>query len=139
MKKRGKYNFSINFSFSDRVFYSLIAILILVIIGVGVYALTPGTAPNPGHLISETSPPSNCGINQLLQWTGSDWICVTGFSGLSSCRVRMETSLVSSASAVGTTSTSGYSSGDIEQCTSFITSGGVGSRFILTKICIQCK
>lgn len=74
MKKRGK---KINFHLSNKLSYTLVAIVIVLIIGVGVYALTPGVAPNPGHSISEVAPPSPCTANQNLQWSGTDWVCTT--------------------------------------------------------------
>ena len=79
MKKRR--GLKINFHLSNRLSYTLIAIFILVAVGVGVYALTPGIAPNPGHLISETAPPSPCLANQFLQFDGTNWKCATGGGG----------------------------------------------------------
>jgi hypothetical protein len=70
---------------SNRLAYTLIIIGILIIVAVGVYAanslLTPGVAPNPGHTISQTAPPSACSAGQVLQWTGASnadggWVCV---------------------------------------------------------------
>jgi hypothetical protein len=75
MKKGKRLNIKINFS--NRWLYTIIAIGILAMIGVGVYALTPGTAPNPGHLISEMAPPSPCATNQYLQFDGTNWKCST--------------------------------------------------------------
>lgn len=83
MKERNGINFNINLS--NRVAYTLMAILILAIVGVGVYALTPGGNPsgtpsqNPGHLISIIDPPSPCTNNQVLQWDNTDgvWKCAT--------------------------------------------------------------
>jgi len=63
----------------------LVIILVLVFLGIGVFvinALSPGVAPNPGHLISETAPPSPCSANQFLQWAGSAWQCITPSSGI---------------------------------------------------------
>lgn len=73
-KKRG---LNIHVHFTNRWLYTLIAIGILAVIGIGVYALTPGVAPNPGHLISELAPPSPCTANQSLQFDGTNWKCVT--------------------------------------------------------------
>lgn len=86
MKKKGK-EIQINIHLTNRWLYTLIAIGILAIIGVGVYALSPGVAPNPGHSISDVAPPSGCTANQVLQWTGSSWTCanqtqVTSLSGV---------------------------------------------------------
>jgi hypothetical protein len=73
MKKgRGR---KIQINISNRWLYTFIAIGIIAIIGVGVYALTPGVAPNPGHLISEMAPPSPCTAGQVLQFDGTNWVC----------------------------------------------------------------
>jgi len=64
------------FHISNRLLYTLITIGIFVILGVGVYALVPGVAPNPGHLLlTDIAPPAGCGDNQFLQWIGPDWAC----------------------------------------------------------------
>ncbi|MEJ2267719.1 MAG: hypothetical protein P8X70_01445 [Nanoarchaeota archaeon] len=47
-KKRGM---QINIKISNKAFYTFITIMILLIVGVGVFAL--GSVPNPGHTISE--------------------------------------------------------------------------------------
>ncbi len=72
-KKRGKSVIQINFS--NRWLYTFMALGILAIISVGVYALTPGVTPNPGHLVSEMAPPSPCTANQVLQFDGTNWKC----------------------------------------------------------------
>ena len=72
MKKRG---LSIKINLTNRWLYTLIAIGILAIIGVGVYALTPGVAPNPGHLASDMAPPTPCAANQFLKFDGTNWVC----------------------------------------------------------------
>ena len=74
MKKRGK-GLSIKINLTNRWLYSLIAIGILAIIGVGVYALTPGIKPNPGHLASEMAPPTPCSSGQFLKFDGTNWVC----------------------------------------------------------------
>ena len=71
MKKR----ISFNINFTNRAIYTLITFSIFLLIGISVFALTPGVAPNPGHLIEEMAPPLNCETNQVLQWDGSTWIC----------------------------------------------------------------
>jgi hypothetical protein len=63
--------------FSNRFIYSLIAFAVLISVSIGVYALTPGTAPNPGHDISSISPPAGCTANQYLQFDGTNWKCST--------------------------------------------------------------
>jgi len=55
--------------------YTLIAVGILAIIAVGVYALAPGVIPNPGHNISEISIPSGCVAGQFLKYDGTKWVC----------------------------------------------------------------
>ncbi len=43
-----------------------------------VNALTPGVAPNPGHLITELAPPTGCADGQVLQFIDeiNGWGCV---------------------------------------------------------------
>ncbi len=55
---------------------TLIVLLVAVLVVGVVYALTPGVAPNPGHLITEVAPPAGCGAGQVLKWSGSSWGCV---------------------------------------------------------------
>jgi len=70
MKRKG----GLNIHLSNKLSYTLIAILILV--AVGVYALVPGVTPNPGHDISGISPPSPCSSpNNFLKFDGTNWIC----------------------------------------------------------------
>jgi len=80
MKKRGRF---VQINISNRFIYTFIILGILTIVGVGVYALTPGGNPsgtpsqNPGHLISTMDPPSPCTANQFLQFDGTDWKCAS--------------------------------------------------------------
>ena len=61
----------------EKRYACIIAGLLILSIGIFVaYALTPGVAPNPGHLISEVAPPADCEVGQVLQWDGSNWDCV---------------------------------------------------------------
>ena len=62
---------------SNRAFYTLVTIGILVVLAAGIYALTPGVAPNPGHLITEVAPPSGCSSGQFLQFNGTTWNCAS--------------------------------------------------------------
>jgi hypothetical protein len=62
------------------------AIIGLLVLSAGVFivnALTPGVAPNPGHLIDNVAPPSGCGDGQVLQFIDSTngWSCVDMPSG----------------------------------------------------------
>ena len=59
-----------------RYAYAIIGLLVLAVGVFVVNALTPGVAPNPGHLITEVAPPSGCGSGQVLEWSGSSWGCV---------------------------------------------------------------
>jgi len=43
---------------------------------VGVYALTAGVAPNPGHTLDSVAPPASCLAGQIIKWNGVDWTCV---------------------------------------------------------------
>lgn len=75
MKNKGGKKLQINFS--NRWLYTFILIGLLIIVAVGVSALTAGIKPNPGHTINETAPPAGCSANQYLQWNGADWVCST--------------------------------------------------------------
>ncbi len=85
----------------NKVFYSLITIVALIIFGAGVYAYGTSNPAVLGHTISEITPPTNCngylkytstgwscgtpsgtpitctGTNKGLQWTGTSWYCAT--------------------------------------------------------------
>ncbi len=94
MKKRGR-RFQFNVNMSNRLYYTLILIGILIIGGWVVYALTPGIAPNPGHTLSEVAPPAGCSNNQFLQWnaTSGSWNCaniVGSGTGLGAWELRAE-------------------------------------------------
>jgi len=91
-KKRG---FSINLT--NRWLYTLIAIGILVLVGVGVYAATYSTS-GAGHPYTEIS---TCGANQILKMNpaGTNWTCGndidTDTKGSLSCTTRNSGSYVS--------------------------------------------
>ncbi len=89
MAKRGKKNSKK--VYNNRLLYSLIALGVLIIAAVGVYAanslLTPGVAPNPGHTISQTAPPSGCTAGQVLEWNGTSnanggWSCTNALGSV---------------------------------------------------------
>jgi len=48
---------------------------------VGVYALTPGVAPNPGHTLDSVAPPASCLAGQIIKWNGIDWTCAAESGG----------------------------------------------------------
>lgn len=72
MKKKG---LTIKINFSNRWLYSLITLGIILVLAAGIYALTAGTTPNPGHAISEMGVPSNCVAASALMWDGSSLVC----------------------------------------------------------------
>lgn len=74
-KKRMKKSFLE--SIPNRLGYTLIVILFIVLLGIGVYALTPGVAPNPGHTLATIAPPSPCTSGQVITWDGVNLVCST--------------------------------------------------------------
>jgi hypothetical protein len=62
---------------SNRLSYTIIAVVALILVSAGVYALTAGTAPNPGHTLDNVASPSSCSDNTFLKWTGTGWSCKT--------------------------------------------------------------
>jgi hypothetical protein len=75
MKKRGKINSFLSRKVSNRLSYTIIAVVVLMLVSAGVYALTAGTAPNPGHTLDNVAPPSSCYDNAFLKWTGTGFGC----------------------------------------------------------------
>jgi hypothetical protein len=71
----------------NRLSYTIIAVVAIIFLSVGVYSLTPGTSPNPGHDISSISPPSPCASGQYLKYVESGgpgyWQCASVSSGTS--------------------------------------------------------
>ncbi len=70
------YFMKVNFNLKKEYVYPIIGLLVLATGFFVVNALTPGVAPNPGHLITEVAPPSGCGSGQILGWSGGSWGCV---------------------------------------------------------------
>jgi len=61
---------------NKRLIYAFVILGTFAIIAVGVYALSPGIKPDPGHKIDEeVSIPGGCQENQFFQWDGSTWFC----------------------------------------------------------------
>mgnify|MGYP001615640381 CR=1 FL=1 len=85
MVKKNSAKFSKKFNISNRLSYTIIAVIALIFLAVGVSSyLFPGVTPNPGHLISETAPPSGCGDGQFLKWVTDEmnipagsWTCAS--------------------------------------------------------------
>jgi len=73
-KKRGR---KIQINFTNRWLYTFIAIGILAAVGIGVYAYGTSNPPVFGHSMGELAAPSGCVSNQVLQWSGTSWTCVT--------------------------------------------------------------
>ncbi len=71
-KKRSK-----KFNISNRLAYTLIIVLSIVLLGIGVYAYNLPPPTNVGHTLNEIAQPSGCLANQVLTWTGSAWTCTT--------------------------------------------------------------
>lgn len=68
---------------SNRLFYTLVVIGILVIVGAGVYAI--GNTPNAGHSISELQ---TCDEGKILQVVDGEWDCVSGGSSTEMTKIR---------------------------------------------------
>lgn len=73
---------------SNKLYYSLITIAIILLISAGVYAVqtvAPGTSANPGHNIADVGPPAGCSSGQYLQYIagsgGYEWRCTTITAG----------------------------------------------------------
>lgn len=65
----------ININLSNRWLYSILAVIIVILAGVAVWALEAGVAGDPGHTMATIAPPDECVAGQFLNWTGSDWEC----------------------------------------------------------------
>lgn len=65
------------FQISNKLAYTLIALTFIIGLGVGVIALTPGVAPNPGHTLASVSPASPCSTGQAIVWDGTNLVCST--------------------------------------------------------------
>jgi hypothetical protein len=64
--------------FSNRLSYTIIAIIALALVAVGVYAsVGAGTTPDPGHNIQSIGAPSGCLVGQYLQYV-NDQRCISG-------------------------------------------------------------
>lgn len=71
------------FNISNKLFYTIVFVIALVLIGVGVYAYGTSSPTTFGHSTNEIAAPSGCSSGQVLSWTGSSWTCTdTGVSGL---------------------------------------------------------
>jgi uncharacterized membrane protein len=71
MEKLKKEN-KVQIDFSNKLLYILIAVVMLVLIGVTVYASNPEVF---GHSVNEVGFPTNCQPGQFLIWNGNSWAC----------------------------------------------------------------
>ena len=80
VKKKNLKN-SKKFQISNRLSYTIIAFVALVLAATIVYAanVNSGGTPSPGHSISQLGSPATCVAGQFLQWTGvtpdGGWAC----------------------------------------------------------------
>lgn len=74
MKKKKGIEIKINFS--KKWFYTLIAIAVLAIIGIGVYAYGTSDPSTFGHSLGEIE---TCAEGETLQVVDGEWACVTEF------------------------------------------------------------
>ncbi len=60
---------------TNKLLYLFVIIGIVSAIAFSTYALTPGVAPNPGHLFNEISVPSGCTAGEAVSWNGNTLTC----------------------------------------------------------------
>jgi len=68
----------ITINLSNKTFYTLLAVISLVIISGIAYAALNPTIPNPGHAISELQ---KCSNGETLVMAGGVWACSAGVTG----------------------------------------------------------
>jgi hypothetical protein len=68
---------------SNKFAYTIIALCIVILLAIGVYAYGTNNPSVFGHSIGELAPPTSCAANQVLTWTGSAWSCTTPSSASS--------------------------------------------------------
>jgi hypothetical protein len=125
------------FNISNKLAYTLIVIALIVGLGIGVLALSPGVAPNPGHTIDVVAPPSDCSAGQVLTWSGSSWSCTTPSAGSTdNCRFCNQGcggqyTAERGFWVVGTGSVSVYAGRYDSTCTNWIEGGMLGARVYL--------
>lgn len=73
---------------SNKLSYTLLSILVILLFGAGVYAYGTSSPATFGHSIGELSPPSPCSNGQYLQWSQNNptgyWVCKTPSTSSSS-------------------------------------------------------
>ncbi len=94
----------ININMSNRAIYTVLALVIVVLAGVSVYALSLGGEGDPGHNIQDVGPPTTCPDGSYLKFIsvasgwgcetpagGSDWGLCTGGVCYTSGSIKLET------------------------------------------------
>jgi len=73
----------VKFRIQNKLMYTLLVILTIVVIAIGInaYGTNPPNPSTMGHTFEELTPPTGCASNQVVQWTGTTWACVTPSSG----------------------------------------------------------
>ena len=99
-KERVKMNIKINLT--NKWFYTFIAIGILIVVGIGVYALAPGVIPTPGHNYTELA---TCAEGEILKTVGGVWTCASATQCSSSLKDCENIAVTSSTSSPGTWTT----------------------------------
>jgi len=84
-----KMDKKIEVNVSNKLFYTVITILAVLLIGVGVYAYGTNNPPVMGHTISEIDPPQYCGASGYnegwLRYYNGAWHCDNTPSGSGDC------------------------------------------------------
>ncbi|MCW8966541.1 MAG: hypothetical protein OQK82_07640 [Candidatus Pacearchaeota archaeon] len=71
---------------SNKIFYTIITIGILIFLGIGIYAYNSGFSPSTmGHSLDEIGIPTDCLANQTLKWDGTKWNCGVDDSSKTFC------------------------------------------------------
>ena len=153
MKKGG-----LHIHLSNRAAYTLIAILVLAIVGVGVYAYANPTT-GIGHEYTDIKP---CANGEILEVVSGVWACVAPSateidpnvlasvkdgvnwnevtnkpSLLGSCRVLLDTT--TGFLGAGNPAWSGYSSENNVQCSSWVFNRNFNGNNFYFRVCIQCR
>lgn len=146
--KRGKKKFNI----SNKLAYTLIAISLIILLGIGVYAYG-GTSPAVmGHSMGELMPscsgiltgtansanswacipaPPVCAASQSLRWTGSDWEC----KDISSPRIAIYSCPVSIASTISCPNVQLLRNG-VPPCMGQLTTNSGSACFLVDNNCV---
>ncbi|MBS3076327.1 hypothetical protein J4481_01130 [Candidatus Pacearchaeota archaeon] len=65
----------IQINLSNKVFYTLVSIAFVIVLGVGVSAVWANPTTGVGHSLDELAP---CGAGQFLNYDGTKWACASG-------------------------------------------------------------